>query len=615
MNKKFKFYFFDKEKGLNKILLHAHILTWIDIFHIVQNTNEFSINLPRYFNSSVASHDFYLAGIMKNGITLNERDNYAYNVSYSDKLITDFTKPIVRYPTQTKNGLNPELSLEFKLNQPDIVTQFKSEFLFNLTDVVAIDNKLIGLCNQNYIMLYQYYKMGLHELNVTEYFQEPKNISNDPNDNSNEINKNKLNMEKRRIKKILIESTSNKNKNYILFFDYEDNIIIYKINSILVEKEGYLHSFTEVCIVADEKLKGKNIVDFIIKDETLFLGLESEGILILTKNNNKVYKVSNEIKKFKSEKNNTEINLDIKDIQQVNDCIYILIANYGLKILNIKDLNNIRFETFEFFHPYLEKIEIHTNPYYSNYFLGILISNRNLISGDEFFLEFNLSNEYSPYLNKIYLSDKVISAANILNDDYFTYIFEKNSNKFLVISRSSTANEYNSIFEIYSELFIGSSLISPAFIFSDEFKSSNNIGLITRNNFIYSKSVELSNSEMTFYFWEAGVYEVDLFTYSDYCSESTDTTKMCKVNLRYLFDVSMLPHDFDRIQNKSFFVIVGFFVFYNIICIVIYKIKYLSSSSFNKFNGDENQYNINNEISSSNRKGKDLGEQVIEMSA
>ncbi len=588
----------------------------IDILNVVQNTHQSIVNLPRYLNSSIPAHDFYLGGITKDNIKLTELENYAYNISYSDKLIANFPKPIVRYPKFNKNSNNnKKLNLEFKLNQPDVQPQFKSEFYFNLSNIVAVNNMLVGTCYDNNLQLYRFYRLGIEELNVTEFFAAPGDKSN---------NKGMFDVQNRKIKKILLDSTSQKNDRFLLFVDNNDNILIYKVNAIYDDKDGYKHSFEPIADLKDDKLKGKNIVDFVRKENTFFLGLESEGIMIISKNSesnnnnsnnnsNNSYKISYELKKFKCEKTNTELDLNVKDIQEVDNSIYVLIAGFGLKILNVKDLNNIKFEKFEFRHPYIEKMEIHSNPNYEIYFLGVLISNRLFTSGDEFFLEFSLKNEFEPELNRIYLSDKVISVTNILNDDYFTYIFEKNSNKFLVISRSSTANEYNSIFEIHSEQLVGTSIVSAPFIFTDEFKLFRHIGILTTVNFVYSRSVELSSSEITFYFWEAGEYEVILYTYSDYCGESIEKTKMCKINLRYTFDVSMLPSDFVKIQDNSFYVVVGIFATYNLICAVVYRLKYAPNASFAGLNDENDDYKMRIEKSARSNNIKDFQEQVIEL--
>ena len=576
-----------------------------DILNVVQNTNKYIINLPRYLNSSIPAHDYYLGGITKDNVKLSELENYAYNVSYSDKLIANLPKPIIRYPKPNKeknNQNNKKLDLEFKLDQPDILPQFKSDFYFNLTNIVAVNNMLVGTCNDNNLQLHHFYRLGIEELNFTDYFKK------DPN------NKDLFDIKNRKIKKIFLDSTSQKNERFLLFVDFNDNILIYKVISNLIHDEGYQHSFEPIVDLKDEKLKGKKIVDFVRKENTFFLGVESEGIIIISKNEiNDFYSISNEIKTFICEKNNTILNLNVKDIQEVDNSIYVLIADFGLKILNVKNLNNIKFEPFEFRHPYIEKMEIHSNPHYKGFYLGVLISNRLFTSGDEFFLEFSLENEFEPKIMRIYLSDKVISVTNILNDDYFTYIFENNSNKFLVISRSSTANEYNSVFEIYSEQLTGSSLVSNPFIFTDEFKFFKHIGILTTNNFVYSRSVELSSSEIIFYFWEAGEYEVILYTYSDYCGESISTTKMCKINLRYLFDVSMLPSDFEKIQDNSFYIVVGIFVAYNFICFVVYRMKYAPNAYFSQLNEDNGDYNTNINNSSRSTKEKHYREQVIEM--
>lgn len=592
---------FEDNRQIKEITFHNK-----DNLHVVQNTHKFLINLPRYLNSTIPAHDYYLGGITKDNVKLTEMENYAYNVSYSDKLVSNFPKPIIRYPKLSKDKKNPynkKLDLEFELDQPDILPHFKSDFYFNLTNIVAINNLLIGTCYDNTLQLYHFYRLGIEELNVTDYFIEDSS------------NKNLFDIKNRKIKNIFLDSTSQINDRFILFIDSDDNILIYKINMILIHNDGYKHSFEPIVDLKDEKLKGKKIVDFARKENTFFLAVESEGIFIISKNNeNNNYEIVNELKKFKCEKNNTEMNLDIKDIQEVGNSIYVSIAGFGLKILNIRDLKNVKFEAFEFRHPFIEKIEIHSNPNYNYFFLGVLISNRLFTSGDEFFLELSLEDEFEPKLTRTYLSDKVISVTNILNDDYFTYIFEKNSNKFLVISRSSTANEYNSVFEIYSNQLTGSSLVSNPFIFTDEFKFFKHIGILTNNNFIYSRSVELSSSEITFYFWEAGEYEVILYTYSDYCGESSSQIKMCKINLRYIFDVSMLPSNFVRIQDNSYYLIVGLFIAYNSLCLIVYRIKYAPNALFSQLKEDINdEYKINIDKTSRTSSNKDYGEQVIEM--
>lgn len=601
-----------------------------NILHLVQNKHDYIVNLPRYLNSSIPAHDFYLNYIKKNKEELKELDNYAYNISYSDKLISKFPKPIVRYPKTNKNGNNGnnkelinKLDLEFKLAQPDILPQFKSEYFFNISNLVAINNIMLGTCSDNNLQLYRFFHMSLEELNITDFF----------------VNKNnEFNISNKKVIKILLDSNAQKQERYILFVDDLYNVYIYKVVFQLSGSyEYYYPTFSPIMLLSDAKFKQTNIVDFVQKDNTFFIALENDGILVVSSskdnnnnNNNKKYKIEYEIKSFSSSKatgnnisnstanDNTEQMLKIKDIQLIDNSIYVLIKDFGLKILNVKDIEKIRFEAFEFRHPYIEKIEIHSNPnYQSFYFLGVLISNRLFTEGDEFFLEFDLENEFEPKLNRVYLYDKVISVANILNDEYFTYIFEKNSNKFLVISRSSTANEYNSIFELHVEELIGQSIIAEPFIFTDELKEFRHVGIINENNkFIYTRNVELTSSAIEFYFWESANYEVSLHTYTDYCGESLVSTKMCKIEVKFTLDVSLLPQQLLKIQEEYLFYVVVFFLVYNLLCFIAYRMKYAGVyNDFAELENEKTDYQENGErISARSVDGKkQSSDQVIEM--
>ena len=56
-----------------------------------------------------------------------------------------------------------------------------------------------------------------------------------------------------------------------------------------------------------------------------------------------------------------EVNLQIIDMQEVGNNIFLVSKLWGIKDLNIEDKNNPTFSSYEFYHPYITNIYIHDN--------------------------------------------------------------------------------------------------------------------------------------------------------------------------------------------------------------------------------------------------------------
>lgn len=498
----------------------------------VQHYESSITSLPRFVHSSDEVLDYYVDSVTRDGAELDSGLDYGYNLTYSESLVTDQPRPIVKYSNRSKHE---DKMVEFTLNQPDILIEFNSDSPLDIETFVTVDNLFIGIKSDR-LYIYKYYQMSVILVKKGQLFKDSWNI------------------EEKNVKSLVLDSNFDKESRYLSITDSENTVYVYRINLKSPD------SFTQVFKFEDEKLKEFSIADFVHRGDYLYLGLKFGGILVV-----KEAKVIKYIDQF--ETSGETLHLSLIDIQEVENSIYILIENYGLKILNVTNPENASFTSFSFFHPFIKKLEIHRNRHVSYFFLGLIVSDRGFTSGNEFFFELSLQDEFNPTLYKAYLSDKYFQVKTILNDDKYTYLYEHNSNYILVICRSITNSPYNAVFKVHVEHLKNRDIVGMPVMFTDSTLSSRHLGFNTKDKFVYSRDVELTSAEIFTKFHREGMYTIKLHTFTDSCQKADG---ICKVTLQYSYHVWSLPSVRNSLKGKLFSTMFVLFVLYNLVTLFVY---------------------------------------------
>ena len=176
------------------------------------------------------------------------------------------------------------------------------------------------------------------------------------------------------------------------------------------------------------------------------------------------YKLTGVVGTFYNNINKQSSKLIVNDFIIHKNTMYVIVANFGLKILsithvegsnltneNIADIKELyKYQNYFLFlnsyvyNPSFEKLDFFFNYFTQSSFVEISINNNgnnSRESGDslgikDFFVELLINNEYSPVINKVFYStENMFSKAKILADKYFSFFFNIKGNKFYVIKK------------------------------------------------------------------------------------------------------------------------------------------------------------------------------------
>jgi hypothetical protein len=537
------------------------------------NVNEkYTINFPKSLGSSLESLEFYLDLASRNNETLKLQHDYGFNISYPEDLMTTYMKPLNFYHFDKKK----DYSFEFNLYQPQIQASFKSNYISQLQDVVTFQNILLGIDKSlKSLKIFAFEKENLKEIILNDIFSDETSV----------ILKNK------QFLKLILDSNKNDKDRHLLLIDKNSSVYILKFET----KIGKASS--QLLLTYTENLKENPIVDFVEKDGIFYIGHENSIIL---------RDIKKEINKIHLEfalRRKVSLIPKISDIHRINNAIYVLIKNYGLKIFDISDPQGTKWTEFELFHPYIHKISSYSIPYYDSPFLAVLVNSR-LNHGNEFFFELELKNEFEPLVFRYYLSEKYLDINYIQFDEEFTYLFEHNSNSVYTFSRSVTSTSRNSVYRLHIGEISNREVNSAPFTITDETLMYNHLGLIAENKFVFSEKIEYTNAVMEISFKKEGKYKLDFHTYSDYCNLNKEEVLMCLIALNFNLNVNTIKGP-NYLTTVLFIALIC--VFIGLLILILCKLgkiyKWLKSSRYIEFySGGESDQNYNRAYTVENTK-------------
>lgn len=179
-------------------------------------------------------------------------------------------------------------------------------------------------------------------------------------------------------------------------------------------------------------------------DEKIFLFSYDKGGLmeIIFDDNIETSPIStaSSICQIKSVSDSTPEQKQITDFIILKNTIYAISKDKGFIIFDINPkTKNIVYNKI-FYHPRVFKIDVITNPFNGNMYLGVSLTQEN--PNEEFFIEFLLYEENNPIVNKVFTSyDTTISTIPFIQYDVFSSLFLSKTKLYII--RRGMVNSVN----------------------------------------------------------------------------------------------------------------------------------------------------------------------------
>lgn len=471
--------------------------------------------------------------------TLVEEHDYWVNSIYSDRLFS-------RVENSKEYFNNPKL--EIKITQPEAVLDFHYLYgnikLGELTHVVSVGNYIIGLLKGK-VNLYSLTfpsksETALNQIGVREYLY-TKDINELPN---------------RTFKSLHLASNFEKQVLYVLFVDINDAYTLFSYNLQSTEKNKFTYMFT-----LRVHSNGAKIVDFVynVTNKKMIVAYENSIMAFNADPLQTTISINLVLDQFQNHREETKA-LNILDLQEADELVYVLIKNFGIKILYTLQLdqNKLFFIDVSFYHPHLTKLIAYENPSFKNKFIGAIVNSYNEEPICEFFYEFIISFErygINFQLFRTYMTMNNLDIQNVSQNGNFIYLHHKYPREsIIVINKLNAGFSPNSVFTYYLN---GESFSLMSFI-------NDNLFLYSNTAIVHSKESFMSSAEINIYFNQIGHYEVSLQSYRI-------------IDQIYLKEFSKLRSNFKidyisfHLKSKNYIIsLIFIWIAFNILCYVIW---------------------------------------------
>jgi hypothetical protein len=344
--------------------------------------------------------------------------------------------------------------------------------------------------------------------------------------------------------------------------------------------ENFLILKQDIKFLKDNLVIDHQIEKFLTKDKYYIFSLEGSGILILQKYERKIL-----IKDFKSKTSNKTIDLIVKDMEILNNSLYVAIKNFGLKILNLnitdKNPTQPTFTQFEFIHPHIQSVKAFNSYPIINKndtkFLSLTFDTNYV---NEFYMELNLQDEFNPSIFRVFLTETKRDVEYIFNDGQFSYFLDLdldknyNKNKLLLIKQPFIDFKDDYAYEFPLENFgINSNIkLSPI-------KINEKIAFLYDNSLVFSNKAFFTSGKIKFIFNEEGNYELSLSTFSDNCQNiiyennvPSDLNDLCttKLVMNYALDANFSNNVLQKFMEDNFPILVALFIILSLLQLFVY---------------------------------------------
>ncbi len=348
----------------------------------------------------------------------------------------------------------------------------------------------------------------------------------------------------------------NNKEAYLFIYNSNKNICIYSIylesNSL---KKVYINSINNINSKVNDIKSYNNEIYYSIQGET------------------SIHQISiNDTSEILNNYTYSDIENDIISFIITKQTIFFIEKEKGLYVVYKTNSSLINF--FEF--PYAIKLDYFFNPFTETRFVGLYNNNTDNKYSD-FFIEFILSNESKPRLNKAILypnSNKPIINQIISFDYYFTYIYDIQNSQIIVIKRGSQFNVPFSSFKINLRNYKNdyNSFIFPFYTGNDHIE----VGLLDNNKF-YLINEKFSPGNLTCSFLNTGIYNLIFLQKQDFCYDKLYKTDdfICINLIVYRYNVLKIK------ENKLITILSLIFVFIFILFFAIFAVLFRNKNQIN----------------------------------
>jgi hypothetical protein len=553
-------------------------------FHI-DNTNNITIPLPSFLGKRKVDSSFYIDNIIYNGQVIKDK-NYYLSYSIPKNILTTEVRKSLR-PSDLPISLSPQdLYLESSLIQPEINLNSNFRFIQNtFANLKKIENIndyffIITLDSKFYVIKKSPQSFG--EINP----QQPQEFD------LNKFFASGLDFTKVNIIDFILDSNNKGEPREILLIDDKDNLYFFKFSCQSSKNQGNNTTVCSMEIIHQEynrKVYDHKVLSFVNIRSTYYLALENFGIFMTNSEDSGFTKT---IQQF-----NQNIPLKVKSMVLNDNALFIAIQDYGMKLLNISDERNPEFHTWEFQYKSLKSLCILKG-------LNILsiLTEGDRVEGDEFFIQFSIKiSEFTPILLRAHMLNRKLDIQNILIHDNFYFLFDRNSNEFLIFPIFYSEMNKEFIYKSKIEILENNDIPMPPLIAEQQLLLISKQGFYIRNisNFIQPGALIIK-------FNFEGEFVFRLSTFISNCWDITDTNHIdslngiCKVLLDYTFKVSHLESTYLNQVKARFSVFVVVYILFLLFMYLVWRAYYIKERKEKSSTDGKGKYQRNIEEKETN---------------
>ena len=418
-------------------------------------------------------------------------------------------------------------------------------------------------------------------------------------------------------KKAFLSNVFLKTNKFLFLQDIDFNIYIFNLT---LSTQGEVTTF--FLKINGSYVNMTGISDAAIYNNYIIMSFDNKITFLAYNQKFKTLQIMFSMNSFVSTIYNKTMYNPIRSLLRIANALYVSYDKFGLKIMNLSNLDfnsTPVFSKFEFEHPKINKIDALSNPYNNLTFIGLSLLNNT--ANSEFFIELIALDYFYPQFSKTFVSGEVLYYDDYVTDSFYTYIFDRNSLKMIIIRRarvSTLSESFNMVLDFSNDvndvLKVPNAnlyLYNSVWLIYDYSSTSLFLGISNthNNNLFLIKNLTYYDESLNCDFHKQGNYTFTFTGQAEFCNSSLVKNQMsyCLLNINLLLSVIKLDDD----SFITFYIVLGillsvlFFFFIFFFCY-----RYRCSRICFKSNSNQNGQKYSNEIK--NPKGE-IQDEVIEV--